>query len=173
MARSDGSGDRVASGDRHDHAACIADAIAYAERMCRERGERFTPMRRRVLELIWHDHRPVKAYELIDALAREGVSVKPPTVYRALDFLLGHGLVHRLDTLNAFIGCPDPASRHEALFLICESCGAVGELRRSSVFRQIEAEAGRLGFDTARLTVELSGRCAVCRNGAAAGAAEP
>lgn len=151
----------------HDHAACIADALDFAERLTRERGERLTPMRRRVLELVWRDHRPVKAYELIEALAREGSPVKPPTVYRALDFLLGLGLVHRLDTLNAFIGCPDPASRHEAVFLICERCGSVGELSRSGIVRQIESEAGRRGFDIARITVELSGRCADCRAGEA------
>ena len=97
---------------QHDHADCVAEAILTAELLCRDRGLRFTAIRRRVLELVWDSHKPIGAYDILEILGKESSSAAPPTVYRALEFLIEAGLVHRLDSLNAFIGCPDPASRH-------------------------------------------------------------
>src|SRR5215472_4772220 len=89
----------------HDHARCSADAMAHAEALCTERGERLTPMRRRVLETLAASHRPLGAYEIIDRLADSAPRPAPITVYRALDFLLANGLVHRIESRNAFIAC--------------------------------------------------------------------
>ena len=94
-------------------------------RCARERGVRLTPLRRRVLELVWGSHRAVKAYDLLAALGDAVGAAKPPTVYRALEFLMAQGLVHRIDSLNAFVGCPQPDHRHSAQFLICGGCGDV------------------------------------------------
>ncbi|MDO6806861.1 transcriptional repressor, partial [Wenyingzhuangia sp. 1_MG-2023] len=77
----------------------------------------------RVLELIWQSHKPVGAYELLPALANDGFNSAPPTVYRALDFLLDLGLVHRLHSLNAYVGCNHPGANHPVCFFICEHCG--------------------------------------------------
>src|SRR3954453_3718975 len=92
----------------HDHADCVAAALGAAERLCARRGARLTELRRRVLELIWRSHEPIGAYALLDRLGRERGRVAPPTVYRALEFLIAHGLVHRIASLNAFIGCVHP-----------------------------------------------------------------
>ena len=92
----------------HEHQGCVADALARAEDVCRQRGARLTPLRRRVLELVWDSHRAVKAYDLLAALGETAGAAKPPTVYRTLEFLMEHGLVHRIDSLNAFVGCPQP-----------------------------------------------------------------
>ena len=90
---------------RHDHDHCVANALAAAEQVCATRGLKLTPLRRRVLELVWAGHGPVGAYDLLQALAEgDARAVQPPTVYRALEFLREAGLVHRIDTLNAFIG---------------------------------------------------------------------
>jgi Fur family zinc uptake transcriptional regulator len=111
----------------HDHERCAIDAIAHAEAICAARKERLTAMRRRVLEALLASHQPLGAYELIDRLAGRGARPAPITVYRALEFLREQGLVHRIESRNAFIAC---VHNHESgdpvVFLICETCGAVG-----------------------------------------------
>jgi len=151
-----------APGSPHDHAQCVDAALYAAEAVCRENGARMTEIRRRVLELIWESHRPVKAYELLERLSGEGRSVKPPTVYRALDFLFENGLIHRIETLNAVIGCADPAGEHSGYFLVCDRCETVTELASSAVDRLLGEEARRLGFIVHRQSVEIFGRCASC-----------
>lgn len=149
----------------HDHDHCVGDALAEAERICLARGERLTPLRRRVLELVWLSHRPVKAYDLLEALSRERKRAAPPTVYRALEFLRDAGLVHRLESLNAFLGCAKPSQRHSAQFLICEGCGAVAEMDDATLTAKIAANAKRLGFTVADEKIEVKGQCRACRQG--------
>jgi len=117
----------------HDHQNCIDRALKSADRLCGERGVRFTPLRRRVLELIWGSHEAVKAYDLLERLKASDPAAKPSTVYRALDFLLEQGLIHRVESLNAFIGCSHAERSHELLLLICEGCHAVEETISSTV----------------------------------------
>jgi len=148
---------------QHDHADCVASAIATAEQLCRDRGLRFTAIRRRVLELVWDSHKPIGAYAILESLGEESKSAAPPTVYRALDFLIEAGLVHRLDSLNAYIGCPDPASRHAGQFLICRECRTVAELGNSAVEELVAEKAGELGFTAIRQMLEIEGLCKLCR----------
>ncbi len=147
----------------HNHRACIATALAAAEKLCAGRGEQLTALRRRVLELVWAGHKPVGAYQVLDALRADGRSAAPPTVYRALDFLLAQGLVHRVESLNAFIGCPHPGEAHATQFLICKDCGTAVELDDPRIDRAIDGTAAKLGFAVAARTVEISGTCADCR----------
>jgi Fur family transcriptional regulator, zinc uptake regulator len=147
----------------HDHDRCVEEARARAAELCARRGARLTALRRRVLELVWRGHSAVKAYDLLEQLGRGAGSAKPPTVYRALDVLIAHGLVHRLESMNAYIGCPDPDGRHEGQFLICEDCGVVRELRASRLERAIADQAADAGFAVAQQTVEVRGTCRSCR----------
>lgn len=149
----------------HDHGRCVAHALEAAEAECRRRGARLTDVRRRVLELVWHSHAPVGAYALLETLGREGFCAAPPTVYRALDFLLAHGLIHRIERLNAFAGCTRPGTPHAGQFLLCERCGAAAELDDPAIDAAISAAAGRLGFTVARQTVEVDGLCPACQGG--------
>ena len=146
----------------HDHDSCVSDAIATAERLCRERGLRFTELRRRVLTLVWDSHKPIGAYDILDKLGGEGKAAAPPTVYRALDFLIEAGLVHRLDSLNAFIGCPDPARSHAGQFLICRSCRTVVELDDPDIDAVVAKKAERLGFTSVQQMLEVQGLCGNC-----------
>jgi Fur family zinc uptake transcriptional regulator len=155
----------------HDHALCIDDALNKAAELCVRRGARLTHLRRRVLELVWQGHSAVKAYDLLEVLAREDRSAKPPTVYRALDFLIAHGLVHRLESLNAFIGCPQPEASHEGQFLICGRCGWVGEFEASEIQTAIADQATGHGFAVDQQTVEVRGTCRTCLAEPAAGPA--
>lgn len=147
----------------HDHHTCVAHALQAAEAECRRRGARLTDVRRRVLELVWQSHAPVGAYALLETLGREGFCAAPPTVYRALDFLLAHGLIHRIERLNAFAGCTRPGEPHVGQFLLCQDCGSAAELDDPAVDAAIAAAAARLGFAVTRQTVEVDGLCPECQ----------
>jgi Fur family zinc uptake transcriptional regulator len=148
----------------HDHERCSSDAIAYAEAVCAARAERLTPIRRNVLEALLSSHQPLGAYELIDRLAAPGSRPAPITIYRALDFLREQGLVHRIESRNAFIAC---AHNHESgdpvVFLICERCGAVGEAASAAVADTIRNASRAAGFTPKTPVIEISGICAHCK----------
>ncbi|TVQ43784.1 MAG: transcriptional repressor, partial [Gammaproteobacteria bacterium] len=146
----------------HDHAECIEAALATAEDLCRRRGLRFTPIRRQVLEIIWKNQEPVGAYRLLDQLNRDGRRTMPPTVYRALEFLVSTGLVHRLSTLNAFVGCAHPGHDHQGQFLICRGCCQVVEMASPTVGRSLARAAESLGFSVEAQSIELTGLCHEC-----------
>lgn len=151
----------------HDHQQCVSDALAIAEQVCERNGARLTTLRKRVLELVWQSHRPMGAYDLLETLAREDDRrPAPPTVYRALDFLQEHGLVHRIASLNAFIGCDSPEHTHQGHFLICRQCRVAFELDQSLIQPTIRRVAEQQGFTVEAETVEISGLCAHCQEAA-------
>ena len=150
----------------HDHEHCVEDALAAADKLCVEQGLRFTPLRRRVLELVWSSHKPVGAYALLDKLRSEDLGSAPPTVYRALDFLIEHGLIHRIERMNAFIGCSHPGEAHRGFFLICGDCGNAEELEAEELGDAITAGATKRGFIAREMTLEVTGVCADCRKAA-------
>jgi len=148
----------------HDHGRCASEAVAYAEALCAARKERLTPARRRVLEALLATHRPLGAYELIDRLAVRGVRPAPITVYRALDFLRGQSLVHRIESRNAFIACVHGHEKSDpVVFLICEKCGAVGEAASAAVADTIKSASRAAGFSPKTPVIEISGVCAHCK----------
>ena len=149
-------------GERHDHRGCIETALDAAEEVCERRGGRLTTLRRRVLELIWRSHEPVGAYTVLQLLQAEREGAAPPTVYRAIDFLLAHGLIHRIESRNAFVGCDRPGESHAGQFLVCSDCGVAAELRDPRIDEAIASSAGEAGFAVERQVIELSGRCPVC-----------
>ncbi|MEG3618017.1 Fur family transcriptional regulator [Magnetovibrio sp. PR-2] len=151
--------------ESHDHTHCEAQALKRAEGLCAERGVRLTDIRRQVLELVWKSHVPVGAYDLLDQLKTQGKKAQPPTVYRALDFLLEQGLIHRIESQNAYIGCSDPEHDHVGQFLICRDCGATAELVDARIDDAISKGANDMGFRVEHPTVELEGTCAKCRIG--------
>lgn len=152
----------------HDHAHCIDNALATARRLCDERGIRLTPLREEVLQLVWQSHKPLGAYAILDQLAERSAGKRqaPPTVYRALEFLLEHGLVHRINSLNAFIGCSQPRAAHHSHFLICERCRSTVEIVDTLLDQTIDALAQRASFTPAGTFVEITGLCSSCRRSA-------
>jgi len=117
-----------------------------------------------VLELIWQSHKPVTAYSLIKSLRKEKENTEPQTVYRALEFLQENNLVHRIESLNAFIGCEGPEKEHRSQFMICSQCDQAMELRNSpEIEKAISSEAHKLGFSISSSTVEITGICPNCR----------
>ncbi len=148
----------------HDHSRCQGAALSRAQRHCDNQGVRLTPIRRAVLELIWQSHRPLGAYalaaQLPDLLGR---TIRPPSVYRAIEFLVSLGLVHRLPSLNAYIGCPFPGSDHSDAFMVCRHCGSAAEVSAETLNQALADTAGRAGFLLESQTIELSGLCASCQ----------
>ena len=148
----------------HDHNRCAADAIAHAEAVCAKRSQKFTPIRRQVLQALLSSHRPLGAYEVIDELAKSMQRPAPITVYRALDFLMENGLVHRIESRNAFVACVhNHAASSFVVFLICERCGAVGEASSDEVTATLTSAARAAGFTPKSPVLELSGVCTHCR----------
>lgn len=141
----------------HTHTLSVSERLAKARAVCEATGERFTPLREHVLELVISDGGAVKAYDLLDRLKPEIGSPKPPTVYRALEFLSKHGLIHRVEALNAFIACDHSHEGHLAEFFICETCKSVEERHAHD-----HAECKPDGFQIRRSVVEHYGLCTNC-----------
>jgi Fur family transcriptional regulator, zinc uptake regulator len=156
------------AGESHDHELCVEKALGEAERLCARRGARLTALRKRVLALVWTSHSPVGAYDLLERLTEAHGRTAPPTVYRALEFLLKQGLVHRIESLNAFVGCPEPSQSHSGQFLICRDCGTAAEMQDHTIDRAISTQAAACGFAVEGKTVEVRGLCPACRSIAAA-----
>lgn len=146
--------------DKHDHGACVSTALSAAEAACAERGVQFTPVRRRVLEILLEAHAALGAYDVLERLAAEGLGDKPPVAYRALSFLTDQGFVHRIERLNAFVACALPGSDHDPAFMICRGCGAVAEGEADGV---MGSRAAAAGFVIEQRVVELEGLCPECR----------
>ncbi len=146
----------------HEHTVCIEDAISAASRICEERGLRFTDLRKKVLELVWENHGSAKAYDLLEKLG-EDYSAKPPTVYRALDFLQENGLVHKINSLNAYVGCSHPLQHQDCFFLICSACNEVQECCASHVAKVVRGMAEQSQFSPHHTTLEIEGECQDCR----------
>ncbi len=145
------------------------ERVALAVSICEGRGERMTELRRRVLELLWASGRPTGAYELIEALKPGGSRpVGPPTVYRALGFLMAQRLVSRIESLNAYVPCAHPERDHDCLFFICSGCRTSVEFEDPRIGGLLAEDAAALGFAATRRTVEVEGVCARCAEAGAA-----
>lgn len=146
----------------HNHTACIHAALQAASTLCEEQGLRFTPIRKRVLELVWASHAPIAAYDMLKALRKEKDNAEAPTIYRALDFLLQHGMVHKIESMNAFVGCDHPGNPHAVQFLICTQCKQVLERENTDLSHTISKYAIRHNFTISSQTVEIMGVCSNC-----------
>ncbi len=140
----------------------IAAQLNQAARTCARQGAQLTHLRRSVLGLILQADGPVTAYQLLDRLKRVRRGAVPPTIYRALDFLLAQRLIHRLERLNAFVPCAETGHRHGAQFLICRECGTVAEIEDPAAARALAHAAERQGFHLRDAVVEIEGTCAAC-----------
>ncbi|MEM9667506.1 MAG: transcriptional repressor [Pseudomonadota bacterium] len=159
----------MAESDAHTHAEvyrpCTPEeaesALAEAEKLANKRGQKMTRIRKKVLRLLLESPEPAKAYDLLDRLDGEG-SAKPPTIYRALDFLQEAGLAHKIESLNAYVACGHASHNHSAIFLICDACGVAEELHGVSTEKALKAETKAAGFKLGRAIVEATGTCRKC-----------
>lgn len=141
------------------HKTCVKEALSHAEHVCQDAGARLTKTRKHVLELLWQSHQPRKAYDILADLARMDESAKPPTVYRALDFLQEMNLVHKVESLNAYIGCNGD---HAHQYLICQKCGTVTDIHDEAVTNIVREKALKKGFRVTNTVIEIKGHCERC-----------
>ena len=141
----------------------IERALARVQQICAGRGVRLTPVRRRVLELILGAPQPIGAYALLAELQRERGKLGPPTIYRALDFLLAGKLIHKIESVSAYVACADVEHPHESQFMICDDCGATEEIRDQEIVDSLRRLGEGRGFAVARQVIEARGLCPACR----------
>ncbi len=146
----------------HNHNQCVNVALSTAQSLCNQRGVLLTTIRYQVLSLIWESHKAVKAYELLDRLRPLQAAAKPATIYRALDFLIEQGLIHRVESLNAFVGCRCSDQQHEQLLFICKLCEQVDERPATDVMTALLDESKQAGFLVHSKAIEIHGICANC-----------
>jgi Fur family zinc uptake transcriptional regulator len=144
-------------------ATSIETALARATALATQRGLMLTPLRRQVYEQVLAADRPIGAYDLLAALEPQRGRVPPTTVYRALDFLVEFGFVHRIESRNAFVACCEIGKPHQSQFLICERCGGTVEIPGDELAEQLSLSAPAHGFEVHRQVVELSGLCGDCK----------
>jgi len=149
-------------------AKSVIRSLAKAQSLSRGRGVRLTPLRRDVLQLVLEAGRPVGAYALLAGLERKHGKAMPPTVYRALDFLVKQGFVHKIESLNAFVACLDLDHAHRGQFVICDDCGRTVELLDNALSTSLDKRAHTLGFRVTQQVVEIRGVCADCGGSATA-----
>jgi Fur family zinc uptake transcriptional regulator len=141
------------------HTACVKKALNHAEDVCQQAGGRLTKTRRQVLELIWRTHQPRKAYDVLKELAEVDSAAKPPTVYRALDFLQDMGLVHKVECLDAYVGCN---GNHAHQYLICRKCGTVTDIQDAGLSQAVARKAQDKKFQVEQTVIEIKGICERC-----------
>jgi Fur family transcriptional regulator, zinc uptake regulator len=146
----------------HDHRHCTDELLGRAEVLCQRRGARFTAQRRDILCCVAESHAAAGAYEIIGRMAGRGPRPSPITVYRALDFLVAHGLVHKIESRNAYVACTHAHEGTPAALLVCEGCGAVSEVDASESAARLTKAAAAQGFRPREIIMEMSGRCGAC-----------
>ena len=137
--------------------------LEQAARRCERDGARLTDLRRWVLGCILGADGPVTAYQLVARLTESGRRPAPPTIYRAVDFLLARKLIRRVERLNALIGRADPDRRDDPVLLICRVCGSVTETDGQAVADALDRAATARRFAKLEATIEVEGTCLGCR----------
>ena len=136
--------------------------IQEAEQYCKENALNFTPVRRKVLEILLHKNTAIGAYEILDLLREAGFKNKPPVAYRALDFLVQNGFAHKIEQLNSFIGCTHPGKDHSPAFMICRNCDSVSEEEALTRNFSVSQIASKAGFTVEKAVIEARGLCHSC-----------
>ena len=145
-----------------NHKISIDKALKKAEVICNKKGVKLTKLRQKVLTLILKNHGYVKAYDLLNDLKKNDASAKPPTVYRSLDFLMEHGFIHKIQSLNAFVGCSHPDEHEDCYFLICKECKNIEECCSNKVKKVLTSTSGKNNFSPNQVTLEITGICQDC-----------
>ena len=142
--------------------ATLEGQLDAASDACGRSNAQLTELRRTVLGLVLQAERPLTAYQLLDRLKETRKGAMPPTIYRALDFLIENKLIHKVESLNAFVPCEAGHHEHAIQFLICNGCGQVTELEDLGISRAMERAVSAKGFVASSTIVEIEGTCAAC-----------
>lgn len=148
--------------NKHNHSKCIESGIKQAEEICLKLNVKFTKLRKKVLELIWESHKPIKAYEILERLKQDEKIGQPITVYRILDFFLEIKMIHKIESQNAFLACSHPGAAHNCYFLICKKCNNITEACKDDLTSKLQSIASNNSFIIHDFTIEIQGICSNC-----------
>ena len=148
----------------NNHNNCVDTAIKKAEDLCLKQKIQFTKLRRNILNLIWQNHKPLKAYDILEQLQVKESSAKPITVYRTLDFLIENRMIHKIESQNAFLGCRHPGELHNCYFLICKECNTAEEACENDLLKNVYTNLESQGFAVEHITLEIQGICKKCNS---------
>ncbi len=148
----------------NDHNFCVDTAIKRAEELCLKQKIQFTTLRRNILSLIWQNHKPLKAYDILEQLQTKDSSAKPITVYRTLDFLIENKMIHKIESQNAFLGCRHPGELHNCYFLICKKCNIAEEGCENDLLKNVYIDLKKQEFSVEHITLEIQGTCKKCNS---------
>ena len=140
----------------------MENSIQQAEQYCQENGLNFTPVRRKVLEILLQKNTAIGAYDILDLLREAGFKNQPPVAYRALEFLVQNGFAHKIEQLNSFIGCMHPGKNHSPAFMICRNCDSVSEEEALTRNFSVSQIASKAGFTVEKAVIEARGLCHSC-----------
>ena len=146
----------------HNHETCRSEGLATAQRLLAQSNGRLTADRQAVLEVLLASHRAQGAYDIMEQIDWRGRRPAPAVVYRALDFLVSHGLAHKIESLNAFMACANADHAHKPMIMICRDCSEVAEFEASGIGRAIAKAARENNFVADETTVEVTGLCGAC-----------
>lgn len=130
--------------------------------ICKQKKIRFTPIRQRVFLLMSKQKGAVTAYELLELLQKDEKNAKPPTIYRALDFLLENHFIHRIESLNAYLMCSHFGCQHPMQLLICDRCKKIIGLTDPVIDNAFSEQARQSGFKITNKVLEAHGICYNC-----------
>jgi len=147
---------------KHNHDECISSGISKLENHCKNFNLQLTPIRKYVYEILLKNHKAVGAYQILDILSKSDFSSKPPVAYRALDFLIKEGFVHKIESLNAFVACSHAGEKHSPTFLICKNCWEIVEARAASATKDVINTAKKVNFKIEKSILESTGLCPNC-----------
>ena len=149
-----------------NHKVCIENALKVAEKICSDRGIKFTPLRKNILKIIWESHVPIKAYSILEKLQNSNLdrinSAKPITLYRILDLFLDNKIIHKLESGNSFFGCSHPGENHNCYYMICKKCNKLEEWCNNNLLQDINNALDREYFIVDHITLEIFGTCRSC-----------
>ncbi|PIB23161.1 Fur family transcriptional regulator [Amylibacter kogurei] len=154
--------DQIKTFRQHNHDNCVESAMHAAQDICDAQHLKLTPARQRVLEILLESHTALGAYDILERLSNEGGKAQPPVVYRALDFLVGNGLAHKIEQLNAFVACVHSHKDHNPAFMICKKCKRVAETEIPNVPTALNQHAMDSGFVIEQTIIEARGICPSC-----------
>lgn len=147
----------------HDHNNCINKAIKNANDVCKKNFNNLTDLRKRVLEIILSSkHKAIKAYDILEKLKNDDFSNAPPTVYRALDFLIENKIIHKINSINAYFACYEKNKTNQCYFIICKKCSAINEYKSDVINLDIEKIAKKSKAKINSVNLEIEVECSDC-----------
>lgn len=149
--------------DSHSHQKCVDKLIKQAREICIKNNLRLTPLREKILEIIFQNHKAIKAYDVLKELEKHNISDKPPTIYRALDFFITNKIIHKIHCINSYLVCSHPGMHNDCSLFICEKCNSVEENCDNNISKLIVEDAKNNNFTIKNKNIEILGICQNCQ----------